>query len=66
MTRMSSQHRIRPVIRTRVPLLPQTFILFLALIVALLLTSPLVIARRYLQSRMTLPQLTFLVTTTRR
>ena len=40
------------------------WIVFGSLIVALLLTSPLVIARRYLQSRMTLPQLTFLMTTT--
>lgn len=41
-----------------------SWIVFGSLIVALLLTSPLVIARNYLQSRMTVSQLTFLVTTT--
>ena len=40
------------------------WIVFGSLVLALLLTTPLVIARSYLQQRMTLSQLTFLVTTT--
>ena len=40
------------------------WIVFGSLVVALLLTSPLLIAQRYLRQRMTLPQLTFLLSAT--